>query len=147
MNNEVRNFNFERIGHLADVVTRHKAIETEEKELSRPVQTDREQLRALYVRFEETIESLPYVCKMDNSERIKLFLAIALYLYDPAVLVGRKTSRGMREALANTLNVTPITVSYHLKDLWIRIEQYGGFRKKLSSIFNRMDLEERCNGN
>lgn len=130
--------NYIRLEQLRQVIINREAMEKQEKELSRPELDCSAHMKTLYERFNQVIVQLPLQHKPDLCTQRKLFLFIALYLYAPDVLTGKKLDKGMRVELAQTMGLVSCrSVTHYCKGvgMWY---MYPDFRQLLDYVYARV---------
>lgn len=105
-----------------------------ESEISKPKLTDQELLPELYRCFRQLC---PSQSERRRSVRTrKQFIFIILMLYSPAALAGGKILPGLRDRIAEVLDLTASsTISNNLSDLDFLYQNYKDFHDETNQIY------------
>lgn len=113
------------------------AAEREEKDLSTPIIRDYHQMGEIYNIIQDELARKTDI-KPNTIEGRRVFIFIIIRLCYPAVLVGKKLKKGIRDEIAATLGCEASVVSHDLKNLTFQYKKYKSFQRSVDEIFNNV---------
>ena len=77
----------------------------------------------------------------------KKFIFIILFLYAPSVLAGGRMPRGLRDKIAESVNISDKTfISHNIETVVVLYNNYKGFRKDIEYIYSEIVSHLRDEG-
>lgn len=123
---------FSSIYELRDIYSKKEELSQRELLLSRPTLTDYSMLPYIYECFAGTCQPSKPVSPADRMK----FLFIALFLYAPSSLAGRKMPDGLRAALSSLFpSLSPCVLSNNKKQAVFFYEIYKRYGEELDAAY------------
>lgn len=128
-----------KIDEIQEVWTQKSEIVKKEKEASTPLLTDFSLIERLHTWFWQTREERPCAPRGESVYQRKKFLFIILFLYSPATLAGGKMTKGLRDKLADVLDMqSRSAISDNCADVVFLYNHYKDFRNDVNTIYNQI---------
>lgn len=128
---------YEYIQNVEQIHRRCLALEKEERELTTPIINDYSMMGEIYGIFSDEIVKKTNI-KIDSIESRRIFIFIIMRLCCPSVFANQKLKRGIRDRIAETLNVEASIVSHDFRNLTFHYKRYRNFRSTVDSIYESM---------
>lgn len=126
---------FSSIYELRDIYNKKEELSQRELLLSRPTLTDYSMLPYIYECFAGTCQPGKPVSPADRMK----FLFIALFLYAPSSLAGRKMPDGLRAALSSLFpSLSPCVLSNNKKQTVFFYEIYKRYGEELDAAYREI---------
>lgn len=130
---EIRDY----IARIREIGERREELIAEERTLSKPELTDLSRLGEVCGYCREACAEL-HAGKMRRGDIRRQVTFVAVYLYSPASLSGKKMIRGLRNLLAAEFGVSPECISYYVRDIMFLYDHYPVFRGNIDGIFAKV---------
>lgn len=139
---------FSSIFELREIYRMKDELSYKENALSKPILTDYSLLPQIYKLFSE---KCIHESRISVTDRMK-FIFIALFLYAPSSLAGRKMPDGLRAALSSLFpSLSPCVLSNNKKQTVFFYEIYKRYGEELDAAYRKimqgLDGIEKTNGN
>lgn len=130
--------NFNKIIRLKKIAIEKTELLNEEKNLGKPVLTNRNLIPQIYDVFKKTIGE-----EYASVQNRKKFIFIILYLYSPYTLSSNKRMpSGLRDEIANVVNINnKSTISSNYSDIIFLYQNYSDFREDVLRILNNVSTK------
>ena len=129
---------FSSILELKSIREQKSKLSEREDELTKPTLTDLDMIGTLYKWFQEII-SQKEMFKVGNVTQRKKFIFIILFLYSPSTLAGGKMKNGLRNKLAEVLEINAQTaISDNRNSLVLSYQLYKYFRQDVDWVFTEI---------
>lgn len=129
---------FSSILELKSIREQKSKLSEREDELTKPTLTDLDMIGTLYMWFQEII-SQKEMFKVGNVTQRKKFIFIILFLYSPSTLAGGKMKNGLRNKLAEVLEINAQTaISDNRNSLVFSYQLYKYFRQDVDWVLSEM---------
>lgn len=127
----MRNYS-ERFQKIQKVKREKRRIDEEERITCQPTLSDVSRIPELYEKF-LTI----YPDRTPDNR--KKFIFVILYLYHPGALVSGKMRKGLRNAIALTLDCHPVQVSYDSRNLLFHYQRYRKMSSEMDALLDKIE--------
>ena len=114
-----------------------REITRQAEELSKPILSDKKQIKVLYEWFENLREEE----KLTGSRSVhnRQFLFVVILLFSPSTLAGEKLRPGIRNELAEVFKCkSPSSISNLCSDVLLWYQSYEGFRKSTDALYSKL---------
>ncbi len=128
---EIRDY----ISRIREIGKMREELAAEERTLSKPELTDLSRLGEVCGYCREACAELRGTRRSDIR---RLVIFVAVYLYSPASLSGRKMIRGLRNLLAEEFGVSPECISYYVRNIMFLYDHYPDFRGDTDRVFAKV---------
>jgi len=135
----------QKIEEIQILRARKSELEKQETQLSVPLLSDLSLIDMLYTWFGEKLAERDCAPHIESVVQRKKFLFIILYLYSPTTLAGGKMIRGLRDKLAQVLELhSRTTISDNCADIVFLYNRYKYFKNEVNDLFQYLTnkLEE-----
>lgn len=130
---------FSEIAEIKSIREQKSRLSEREKELTDPMLTDLNMIGQLYEWFKEILVSRNCPGRVDSVTQRKKFIFIVLYLYSPSTLAGGKMLVGLRDAIAEAVQLKDKAfISRNVKVVAFRHQYDKYFRQDVDWIYGEM---------
>lgn len=130
---------FSEIAEIKSIREQKKRLSEREAELTEPILTDLDMIGTLWEWFKEIIGERDCAGNPDSPHQRKKFIFIVLFLYSPGTSAGGKAMVGLRDAIAEVINLIDKTfISHNIKVVTFRYQHDKVFRKDVDLIYREM---------
>ncbi len=138
---------FSRISELKSVREEIQSLSERESQLSMPILSDIALIPVIYEYFKEILAEMDCPPCIESVTQRKKFIFIILFLYSPRALIGGRMSSGIRDAIADVVNLScKTTISNNSADVVFEFHRYKGFRSNIeylyTEILKRLDIPQ-----
>ena len=138
---------FSEISELKTIREKKSRLSEREYELSTPIMSDLNYIPSIYQCFCDILDSRDCPGYKDSVHNRKKFIFIILFLYAPSVLAGGRMPRGLRDKIAESVNISDKTfISPHIETVVVLYNNYKGFRKDIEYIYSEIVSHLRDEG-
>lgn len=124
---------FSSIYELREIYRMKEELSCRESALSKPVLTDYSMLPQIYAWFSDAYLQGRRMSPMDRMK----FIFIALFLYAPSSLAGRKMPDGLRDALSGLFpGLSPCVISNNKRQTVFFYEIYRRYGEELERLYS-----------
>lgn len=138
---------FTKIEEIKSVRLKKTELANKEAMLSSPLLTDLALINHLYIWFIKACTKRNCPTRLGSVTQRKKFLFIILYLYSPATLAGGKMTVGLRDKLADVLDLHSRTaISDNCADIVFLYNRYKDFKEDVAIIYSQLLQQLETNG-
>ncbi len=138
---------FTKIEEIKSVRLQKSEIVNKEAKLTTPLLSNLNLIDSLYRWFNEASAKRNCPARQGSVIQRKKFLFIILYLYSPATLAGGKMTIGLRDKLANVLDLhSRSAISDNCADIVFLYNRYKDFRDDVTIIYHLLIQQLDANG-
>lgn len=139
--------NFLIIPAIRDLNTTMREIAEEKARLAAPVLRDFDLIPLVYQWFKEAMNELTPHLFIDSPTQRKKFIFIILYLYAPGVLAGDKMPQGLRQRIADAIDLKNVAfISQNLETIVFWCLRDKLFQQAVTSLFRIIEKKLRASG-
>lgn len=125
-----------KIEEIQEIRVQRSELERKETSLSAPLLIDFKLIGQLYTWFKEGLAERNCPSSVDSVLQRKKFLFIILYFYSPGTLAGGKMMKGLRDKLADVLEIhSRTTISDNCADVVFLYNRYKYFNNEVNDLF------------
>ncbi|MCD7936903.1 MAG: hypothetical protein LUG98_08595 [Tannerellaceae bacterium] len=125
-----------KIAQIEQIRREKQALSQQEQAMTQPVLTDLSLLSTLYKWFADYYQERTVIPRAESILQRKKFILIVLRLYSPATLAGGRMPPGLRNRLAEILQLhTPSSISNHYSELLFYYHNYKEFRREVIHVY------------
>lgn len=141
---------FSAVSELKSIREQKSRLSERENELSAPALIDLEIIPVIYEWFCEIQGERDCPGRNESVHLRKKFIFIVLFLFAPSVLAGGRMPVGLRDAIAEAINLRDITfISHNVETVVFMYQNYKDFRKDIdylyTEIINRLKIKGLIN--
>lgn len=143
---------FSVVSELKSIREQKSRLSERENELSTPIVVDLTVIPVIYKCFCEIQGNKNCPGRNESAHLRKKFIFIILFLYAPSVLAGGRMPNGLRDEIAEAINLKDITfISHNVEAVVFMYNNYKDFRKDIEylyiEIINRLKVKGLINEN
>lgn len=137
---------FSTISELKTIREQKSRLSERENELSAPALYETELIPVIYGWFGEILNGMDFPPLIESVNQRKKFIFIILFLFAPSVLAGGRMPNGLRDMIAEAINLKNVTFISHNIETVVFLHQHDKyFRKDIEYIYteivNRLKVE------
>lgn len=141
---------FSTISELKSIREQKSRLSERENELITPLLFDYGLIPVLYEWFCEILNEMDFPPMVESATQRKKFIFIVLFLFAPSVLAGGRMPVGLRDMIAEAINLKDITFISHNIETVVFLHQYDKcFRRDIeylyTEIINRLKFKGLIN--
>ena len=138
---------FSEISELKSIRKQKSILSERESELSAPIMSDLDYIPTIYKWFCEIQDFRDCPGNKDSVHIRKKFIFIILFLYAPSVLAGGRMPKGLRDKIAESVNISDKTfISHNIETVVVHYNNYKDFRKDIEYIYTGIVSRLKDNG-
>ena len=137
---------FSEISELKSIREQKSRLSERESELSAPIMSDLDYIPSIYKWFCEIQDFRDCPGNKDSVHIRKKFIFIILFLYAPSVLAGGRMPKGLRDKIAESVNISDKTFISHNIETVVLYNNYKDFRKDIEYIYTGIVSRLKDNG-
>lgn len=138
---------FSVVSELKAIREQKSRLSERENELSAPVLSDLELIPVIYEWFKDVLSEMAFPPQAECITQRKKFIFIILFLYAPSVLAGGRMPKGLRDKIAESVNISDKTfISHNIETVVVLYNNYKDFRKDIEYIYTGIVSRLKDNG-
>ena len=130
---------FSKIAEIKSIREQKSRLSEREKELTEPTLTDLDMIGQLWEWFREIISDRDCPGRVESAYQRKKFIFIVLFLFAPSVLAGGRMPNGLRDKIAEAIDLKDITfISHNIETIVFLRQKDKYFRRDIEYIYTEI---------
>lgn len=130
---------FSKIAEIKSIREQISKLLEREAELTTPILTDLNQISVLYVWFRELLSDQACPGRVESAHQRKKFIFIVLFLFAPSVLAGGRMPNGLRDKIAEAIDLKDITfISHNIETIVFLHQNDKYFRRDIEWMYGEI---------
>lgn len=127
---------FSEIAEIKSIREQKSKLSEREAELTAPILTDLNMIGTLYEWYKELLSDQVCPGRVESANQRKKFIFIVLFLFAPSVLAGGRMPNGLRDKIAEAINLKDITfISHNIETIVFLHQNDKYFRKDIEWMY------------